>query len=72
MAKAKKLAYIGKHCVACGVCIETCPIRAIMVFGGIRAVVDESKCIGCGKCAKSCPANVIIIKEVTTNEEAMV
>jgi len=72
MAKAKKLANIGKQCVACGVCAKTCPILAITIFNGISAVVDESKCVGCGKCAGACPANVITITEVAANEEAVV
>lgn len=51
-------------CVACGRCVKVCPMKAISIYKGIRAVVDWEKCIGCGKCAKECPASVIAIQEV--------
>lgn len=51
-------------CVACGCCVKVCPMKAISIYKGIRAVVDWEKCIGCGKCAKECPASVIAIREV--------
>jgi len=65
MPRLNKTAHIGKECVACGICVRTCPLLAIAVHKGIIAVVDESKCVGCGKCAKECPAGVITIREVT-------
>ena len=63
MSALKKLAFIDKECVACGVCVKTCPFSVIKVYKGIKAVAEESKCVGCGKCAKACPAGVIAIKE---------
>lgn len=63
----KKFAKVSFECVACGYCMKTCPMRAISVSKGIRAVVDENKCIGCGKCAKDCPAQVIRIVERGTS-----
>lgn len=65
MPKLNKTARIDKDCVACGICVRTCPLLAIAVYKGVAAVVDENKCIGCGKCAKDCPAGVITIREVT-------
>ena len=52
-------------CVACGCCVKVCPLGAIAIDRGIKAVVDKAKCVGCGKCAKECPASVIEIQEVT-------
>ena len=53
----KKLAVVDrKVCVACGVCMKTCPKVAISIYKGCYALVDETKCIGCGLCAKACPA----------------
>ncbi len=51
-------------CVACGCCLKICPLGAITIFNGIRAIIDETRCVGCGKCAKECPASVIDIIEV--------
>ena len=72
MPLIKRLACIGKECVACGVCVKNCPLRTIAVHKGLRAVLDERKCVGCGKCAKACPAGIITIMEVEQHEEALV
>jgi uncharacterized Fe-S center protein len=52
---------VGK-CVACGKCIEWCPVNAIALAekGGRRAAaLDESKCLTCGQCAVTCPTGAI-------------
>ena len=62
--KSKKYAQADcKVCVACGVCMKTCPKGAISIYRGCYAVVDEAKCIGCGLCTKACPAGCIEIHE---------
>lgn len=63
MGKAKKIATVGKECVACACCVKVCPRSAIRVRSGVIAVVDSEKCVGCGKCEKVCPAAVITISE---------
>lgn len=64
--RSPRKAQVSDHqCVACGCCVKVCPLNAISVYKGIRAVVDWNKCVGCGKCARECPAAVIEIREVT-------
>ena len=63
--KKRKARVEDAYCVACGCCVKVCPMSAIEVFRGVRAIVDQETCIGCGKCAKACPATVISIREVT-------
>ncbi|HIZ81619.1 MAG TPA: 4Fe-4S binding protein [Candidatus Mediterraneibacter pullistercoris] len=63
MKTSRKIAAIGKECVACGSCLHVCPKEAIQIAWGISACVDQAKCVGCGKCAKVCPAAVINIVE---------
>ncbi len=66
---AKRIAFVDKNrCVACGVCIKTCPKSAITVHRGCYAKVDDTKCVGCGLCAKACPAGCIEVKERETGE----
>ena len=60
----KKLAVPDKKiCVACGVCLKTCPKEAISIYKGCFAQVAEEKCVGCGLCARACPAGCITITE---------
>ena len=63
MILSRKMASIGKECVACGCCTRVCPKEAIQIAWGISARVDQEKCVGCGKCAKVCLAAVIDIVE---------
>lgn len=60
---AKRIAEIDRACVACGNCVPACPMGAMKIHKGLRAVVGPASCVGCGKCAKVCPAGVIEIKE---------
>lgn len=48
-------------CVACGTCVNVCPIGAISIIKGIYAEVNYDKCVGCSKCANDCPADAITI-----------
>lgn len=63
MGNYKKLAYVGKECVACGCCVAVCPRSAIQITAGVCARIEEEKCVGCGKCAKVCPAGAILVQE---------
>ncbi len=74
MVCEKKVANIGKRCVACGNCVKSCPLGVISVHKGLYAVIDENRCVGCGKCSKACPAGVIeiIAREAIRHEKKMV
>ncbi len=52
-------------CVACGVCVKTCPKSAVSVFKGSYAMVDRNICVGCGLCGKTCPTGAIEVKEAS-------
>ena len=54
----KIMAYkISDSCVACGTCIDECPVEAISA--GDIYVIDADKCIECGACAGVCPSEAI-------------
>ena len=42
----------AQMCTQCGICIRSCPTRAIRLDGGM--VVDEGRCTSCGRCAEAC------------------
>ncbi|MCC8062034.1 MAG: 4Fe-4S binding protein [Rikenellaceae bacterium] len=44
-------------CVACGTCIDECPVGAIST--GDVYVIDPATCTDCGTCADVCPAEAI-------------
>lgn len=48
----------AEECVACGVCLQECPVGAIAMVGP-TAVIDEKSCIRCGRCHEVCPQNAV-------------
>ncbi|HHU47556.1 MAG TPA: 4Fe-4S binding protein [Bacteroidales bacterium] len=44
-------------CIACGSCIDECPVEAIS--SGDYYVIDPELCIECGACADACPSDAI-------------
>lgn len=59
-----------RRCVGssrCGLCVGSCPARAIDLRGG-RAVVDPRRCTGCGGCVAACPVDAIRFPGATKEE----
>ena len=49
------MAYIiNDECIACGVCVDECPVEAISEGDEIY-VIDPELCTDCGSCADVCP-----------------
>ena len=48
---------IGEDCVACGTCIDECPVGAISE-GDIYSI-NPDECTECGTCADACPSGAI-------------
>ncbi len=56
--KLSTMAYvIGEDCVACGTCIDECPVGAISE-GDIYSI-NPDECTECGTCADACPSGAI-------------
>lgn len=57
-------------CVACGVCIERCPVDAITEDENDdnKSRVERAKCIGCGVCVIGCPTDAIELVPVSAEE----
>ena len=48
---------IKEKCIACGACVDACPVDAIKLAD--VAVIDEETCIDCGTCTDQCPSDAI-------------
>lgn len=48
---------ISEDCVACGTCIDECPVGAISE-GDIYSI-NPDECTECGTCADACPSGAI-------------
>ncbi|MFX1502599.1 MAG: DUF362 domain-containing protein [Promethearchaeota archaeon] len=58
------LAHVDEDsCVACGTCVEKCPMETIVLEDSI-AIIGEDKCIGCGVCAHHCPEEAIHLERI--------
>jgi len=49
---------IWDRCIACGTCIEGCPMEAVS-FVSEKAFIDDDKCIRCYCCHELCPEEAI-------------
>ena len=56
------------ECVACGACIERCPVDAITEDENGKSKVERAKCIGCGVCVIGCPTDAIELVPVSAQE----
>jgi Na+-translocating ferredoxin:NAD+ oxidoreductase subunit B len=59
-----------EECVACGECIERCPVDAIAEDedNDKKSLVEREKCIGCGVCVIGCPTDAIELEPVSAEE----
>ncbi len=55
-------------CIACGACIERCPVDAIAADENGKSKVERAKCIGCGVCVIGCPTDAIELVPVSAEE----
>ena len=51
-------------CTGCGICVDDCPMDAIIVTESGLAEVTVESCIGCGVCSCVCPADAILLRVV--------
>ena len=50
---------INDSCVACGACINDCPVDAITA-GDPTYSINADECIDCAACTSSCPVDAIV------------
>lgn len=58
-----------ERCISCGMCSDTCPMKAIEERTPSYNVMDK-RCIGCGLCINKCPEQAISLRELADKKDA--
>ncbi|HDP26515.1 MAG TPA: 4Fe-4S dicluster domain-containing protein [Deltaproteobacteria bacterium] len=51
-------------CTGCGMCVDECPVEAIVISSETCAQVNRDICIGCGVCTHVCPVDALYLSAV--------
>ena len=69
--KPKQLAIIDEQtCIGCTLCIQACPVDAIVGAAKQMHTVVASLCTGCELCVKPCPVECIRMEAIPENIES--
>lgn len=53
------------HCIGCTLCIQACPVDAIIGANKLMHTVDPDLCTGCDLCVAPCPVDCISMQSAT-------
>ncbi len=68
--KAKRVAVIDEEiCIGCTLCIQACPVDAILGAAKLMHTVIEDECTGCDLCVPPCPVDCIDMVEIKPTTE---
>ncbi len=69
-AKPKAVAHIIEtECIGCTLCIQACPVDAIVGAAKQMHTVIEDECTGCELCVPPCPVECIVMQPIKETPE---
>ena len=61
--KPKAIAFVVEaECIGCTLCIDACPVDAILGASKMMHTVIQSECTGCELCIEPCPVDCIVMQ----------
>ena len=62
---------ILQSCVGCGLCIQHCPTKCLMLKNGKRVYISTDNCSLCSHCFSICPVGAIEIFKIKAADEVV-